>query len=308
MSNDRSSYPTCGSSYHDGVLLKHPSLRLDAGSYKELCRQIMKRDSWRCQICGSTHDLQVHHKQLRSQLGSDEDFNLITLCANCHENVYRKKLRRFQSEKASGNAPLFWRLVDAPSLPVTSITLLDVSYGMWWMLVHLVSAVLISGGLPARSQSQGPVHSDGFPYLLRLQRTIPGAASCVLLRNDGQFHLERTHGDRTKVFEGTLPASKLLRVHRILNDEGVSQLSQENPNSQGTTHVSEILQVSIFRTDHWQNLVFISHNGSQTVPASLEPLTHLLNSFEKQPHQQFNEDESKNNCQSPRQIRLKKRP
>jgi hypothetical protein len=179
---------------------------------------------------------------------------------------------------------------------------------MRWVLVHLVSAALSLGGLPALSQSEGPAHSEGFPYLLRLQRTIPGSASCVLLRNDGQFHLEQTHGDRTKVFEGTVSSSKLLEVQRILNEHGVPLLSQENPNSPGTTHVSEILQVSIFRIDHWQNLVFISNNSSQTVPTSLEPLTHWLDSLQKQPHQQFNEDESKNNCQSPREIKLKKRP
>jgi len=34
--------------------------------------------------------LQVHHLKLRSQSGGDVEQNLITLCAECHEQVHRK--------------------------------------------------------------------------------------------------------------------------------------------------------------------------------------------------------------------------
>jgi len=71
-----------------GMLPKHPRLRLERRSYQELCRRVLKRDNWRCQVCGSSQNLQVHHKQLRSQQGSDEDSNLITLCASCHEGLH----------------------------------------------------------------------------------------------------------------------------------------------------------------------------------------------------------------------------
>jgi 5-methylcytosine-specific restriction endonuclease McrA len=69
---------------------KTPRLRLDANSYHELHRQILERDSWRCQVCGSMQRLQVHHLKFRSQSGGDEEQNLITLCAQCHEQVHRK--------------------------------------------------------------------------------------------------------------------------------------------------------------------------------------------------------------------------
>jgi 5-methylcytosine-specific restriction endonuclease McrA len=68
-----------------GILPKRPRLRLEPNSYRQLCQQVMKRDGWRCQVCGSGQNLQVHHQQLRSQQGSDEGSNLITLCAKCHE-------------------------------------------------------------------------------------------------------------------------------------------------------------------------------------------------------------------------------
>jgi len=49
---------------------------------------VLQRDGWRCQICGSKQNLHVHHKQLRSQQGDDDDSNLITLCAACHQELH----------------------------------------------------------------------------------------------------------------------------------------------------------------------------------------------------------------------------
>jgi 5-methylcytosine-specific restriction endonuclease McrA len=67
---------------------KELRLRLTPEPYEDLRQQILRRDDWRCQSCGSRQNLQVHHKQLRSQRGSDDDLNLITLCAVCHEKLH----------------------------------------------------------------------------------------------------------------------------------------------------------------------------------------------------------------------------
>ena len=72
------------------MLSKSPRLRLDSESYRDLHRQILERDGWRCQVCGSMQNLQVHHLKFRSHSGSDEEQNLITLCAECHERMHRK--------------------------------------------------------------------------------------------------------------------------------------------------------------------------------------------------------------------------
>jgi len=69
---------------------KTPRLRLDSTSYAKLQRQVLERDGWRCQVCGSMQNLQVHHLKFRSHSGSDEEQNLITLCAECHERMHRK--------------------------------------------------------------------------------------------------------------------------------------------------------------------------------------------------------------------------
>ena len=67
-----------------GLRQKRPRIRLKASEYVSLHTQVLERDGWRCQECGSLKNLQVHHLQPRSQLGSDTMTNLITLCAICH--------------------------------------------------------------------------------------------------------------------------------------------------------------------------------------------------------------------------------
>ena len=67
---------------------KRPRIQLDLEAYQELCRQVLQRDGWRCQVCGSSANLQVHHILLRSQSGDDIVENLITLCSECHDQIH----------------------------------------------------------------------------------------------------------------------------------------------------------------------------------------------------------------------------
>jgi 5-methylcytosine-specific restriction endonuclease McrA len=66
-------------------------LRLDPSSYESLRQQVLLRDGWRCQSCGSMSNLEVHHKHFRSHAGHDSEENLITLCTVCHANTHRLK-------------------------------------------------------------------------------------------------------------------------------------------------------------------------------------------------------------------------
>ena len=68
---------------------KRPRKKLDADAYKVLRQQVLKRDSWRCQDCGSSKSLQVHHLTELSQLGHDEHHKLIALCVACHRQRHR---------------------------------------------------------------------------------------------------------------------------------------------------------------------------------------------------------------------------
>lgn len=53
----------------------------------DLREEILKRDGYTCQECGSRENLQIHHIKYRSKGGSDDPENLVTLCELCH---YRK--------------------------------------------------------------------------------------------------------------------------------------------------------------------------------------------------------------------------
>jgi len=68
---------------------KRPVVRLDPDSYAQLCLEVLRRDGWRCQYCGSHENLEIHHKQFRSRSGGDSEDNLITLCAKCHRSLHR---------------------------------------------------------------------------------------------------------------------------------------------------------------------------------------------------------------------------
>ncbi len=57
--------------------------RLDSLPYEDLRQQILLRDGWRCQSCGTMSNLEVHHREFRSHSGADSEENLITLCAPC---------------------------------------------------------------------------------------------------------------------------------------------------------------------------------------------------------------------------------
>jgi len=77
-----------------------PRLRLPTAEYRALRNQVLKRDGWRCQLCGDQNNLHVHHINSRSSLGDDTMQNLITLCANCHENLHRRAKRQRLGRRA----------------------------------------------------------------------------------------------------------------------------------------------------------------------------------------------------------------
>ena len=67
---------------------KRPRIQLDLEAYQQLYQQVLQRDGWRCQQCGSRTNLQVHHIQPRSQSGDDAEENLITVCSECHDQIH----------------------------------------------------------------------------------------------------------------------------------------------------------------------------------------------------------------------------
>jgi len=73
---------------HEPLGPRRRRLRLEPQAYRSLWRRILERDGWRCQDCGITTDLQVHHIVPRGRGGADVEQNLITLCASCHRRLH----------------------------------------------------------------------------------------------------------------------------------------------------------------------------------------------------------------------------
>ncbi len=77
--------------HHKSFPCKTPVVRLDYMSYRQLRQRVLQRDGWKCQVCGSSQDLQVHHTLFRSHQGNDDEGNLITLReSKCHADTHRR--------------------------------------------------------------------------------------------------------------------------------------------------------------------------------------------------------------------------
>lgn len=101
----------------DTHLMKNPSLAnpnirrwgyqkgADYG-FENTKAKVLWRDSYTCQHCKGKHKdskLEVHHIIFRSQGGSDEESNLITLCHTCHKDLHSRKISPKLKGKAKGN-------------------------------------------------------------------------------------------------------------------------------------------------------------------------------------------------------------
>jgi len=54
---------------------KRPRIRMAPELYARLRGEILERDGWRCQKCGCSKNLDVHHIRRRSALGDDTETN-----------------------------------------------------------------------------------------------------------------------------------------------------------------------------------------------------------------------------------------
>ena len=87
-------------SQFDTSLMKNPSLMNEKVkhwgyqkgfnySYSSRREAVLHRDNYTCQCCGKKNcRLEVHHIKFKSNGGTDDEENLITLCEDCHKGVH----------------------------------------------------------------------------------------------------------------------------------------------------------------------------------------------------------------------------
>ena len=87
----------------DTHLMKNPTMNRHWGyqrganyGFENTKMMIRNRDNYTCQHCKNKHkdsNLDVHHIIFRSNGGSDEPENLITLCRTCHKDLHNGKIK-----------------------------------------------------------------------------------------------------------------------------------------------------------------------------------------------------------------------
>lgn len=65
---------------------------LPPDEYAALKKYVLQRDGFKCRVCRFRCNLHVHHVRYRSQGGDDADYNLVTVCNECHELLHKNKI------------------------------------------------------------------------------------------------------------------------------------------------------------------------------------------------------------------------
>lgn len=102
-------------SQFDTALMKNPSLINEKVKhwgyqqgfnygYSSRREAILHRDNYTCQCCGKKNcRLEVHHIKFKSNGGTDDEENLITLCTDCHKGVHAGTIELNKKPKKSKN-------------------------------------------------------------------------------------------------------------------------------------------------------------------------------------------------------------
>lgn len=144
---------------------------------------------------------------------------------------------------------------------------------------------------------------------MRMERLQIGQDSCVLVRGDGQYHLELLSAGKTAFLEGILSSDNLRDLVRILSQDRLFQLQQKDIHSPLLETGKDGLMLSVLRPNYsWQSLIFPSAESRYPFRDTLDPLLQWFDRIEKEKGRKLSEEEGRNSCQVPGEIRLKQRP
>jgi len=67
---------------------------LRSKGWKDLRREALIRDNWRCVGCECKIKLQVHHRRYPKRLGEEELQDVETLCSVCHDETHKRRKKK----------------------------------------------------------------------------------------------------------------------------------------------------------------------------------------------------------------------
>ncbi|MGN1383338.1 MAG: HNH endonuclease [Eubacterium sp.] len=66
--------------------------------WQERRERVLKRDRYKCVMCGSATNLNVHHTTYPHDYENDTDDNCITVCLKCHRKLHKEDLKRKEND------------------------------------------------------------------------------------------------------------------------------------------------------------------------------------------------------------------
>ncbi len=172
----------------------------------------------------------------------------------------------------------------------------------WLILPSLLCSIALAFAQDAQESQPGPI-----PYLLRLERLRSYRDVCVLLRNDGQYHLEILEPNHTRILEGALSSAALRELGQISSSEKLAQLQQGDIRTPLVESERDEFLISILRLGRWQNLRFADGETREPYRELLDPLLKWLDRVQQERAKSLTEEAARNNCLPPEEVHLKKR-
>lgn len=143
---------------------------------------------------------------------------------------------------------------------------------------------------------------------MRMEKQAENTNTCVLVKKDGSYHYERNHNDvHVSVSEGQLSPEALGHLTSLLNRPDLVNLRQSEIPVR-MFFFSDQIQLNVFRSDHWQDLIFPDIKDRKKLVPTVESLDEWFTALPKLQHREFTEFEARNNCLTEHKIELRIRP
>jgi hypothetical protein len=136
-------------------------------------------------------------------------------------------------------------------------------------------------------------------YLLRLERASHFQSVCILLRGDGQYHLERHEYQAVRIFEGGLDADELRNIFHIVSGNRLFYLEQKQIPDLMLKSDNDQVMLEIHRPGTWQQLFFPDSASRDSFRDAMDPLLKWLETVNKRRMRKLSEEAGRNNCLPP---------
>jgi len=155
----------------------------------------------------------------------------------------------------------------------------------------------------AQAQSTAPAPDAGTPsYLLRLERVHERQGVCVLLRGNGDYHLERHSPQKIRIFEGSVDADELRNIVHIVSGDQLFSLEQKQIADLMMKSDDDQVILAIQRPGSSQQLSFPDSASREPYRESLDPLLKWFEGLNKRKGPELSEEAARNNCLPPSRL------